>query len=433
MIYDILHKLNSTTKRNEKIQILSDNKDNELLKTIFFYALNPYYSYNIKKIPKYLPSSEKFSLTDFIFFLDRLRNREVTGNAAIDELTFYLSNMNINDSSIAVNILSKDLRCGTSTATVNAVWDNLIPTYPCLLAEPYSKKLVDKHITFPAISQLKSDGVRVNIFVSNTGVVLKSRSGRDIDVLGMFDHLVDYIENNQSIVLDGELLVTDKDNNILPRKIGNGIINKAIKGTIKESEAKNIVASIWDIIPQHSFFSGTHPVPYIHRFDEVSKFIERNPPKLYLIPTVVVDSIEEAQEHFSSMLSNGEEGTMLKDINHIWEDKRSNKILKMKSELECEMQVTDWVQGTGKYEGLLGNIVCRDKSGKVIVSVGSGFSDNQRTTIKPDDIVGQIVTIRYNEIIKSADKETMSLFLPRFVDLRLDKDEPDDLSTNADK
>lgn len=426
-ITNILDELNSTSKRNEKIRILQNNKDNSLLQKVFFYALNPYYSYGIKKIPNFTYIKTHYDLNDFIVFLDELRERKVTGNAAIDRLSHYLSNMSPHYAKVASNIVNKDLRCGTSTATVNSVWKNCIPTYPCLLADSYKKETVDKNITFPAISQLKSDGVRVNIFVTDTSVILKSRSGREIDVLGRFDHLTNYAKG-EHFILDGELLVVDQDNKILPRKVGNGIINKAIKGTISEKEAARVVASIWDLIPYDDFTRCYCDIPYIQRFNRVVSLTDNNIDGITIIPSIVVDTLDEAQNHFSEMLVNGEEGTMLKDINHVWENKRSKKILKMKSELECELLVTEWLEGTGKYKGMLGNITCVDMSRKVMVNVGSGFSDEQRRSITKETIVGSIVSIRYNEIIESDGKETHSLFLPRFIEIRMDKEEPDDLS-----
>lgn len=428
-IHHIIDELNSTSKRNEKVRILQDNKQNDLLKKVFYYALNPYYSYGIKKIPSYTYIKSCYSISDFIQFLDELRERSITGNAAIQRLGHYLSHMHPDEAIVASNMVNKDLRCGTSTATVNSVWKNLIPTYPCLLAESYSRKLVDENIKFPAISQLKSDGVRVNIFVFRDSVTLKSRSGRPIDILGKFSHLSQYAQEEAPFVLDGELLVVDKDNNILPRKMGNGIINKAIKGTIKDDEASRVIASVWDLIPYSDFINCYCDIPYIQRFNSVVNLTDNNIDCITVIPSMVVDNIEEAQKHFSEMLSSGEEGTMLKDINHVWENRRSKKVLKMKSELECELLVIDWLEGTGKYKGMLGNITCVDLSRSVTVNVGSGFSDEQRKTISKNDIVGRIVTIRYNEKIQSDSKETDSLFLPRFIEVRMDKDDPDDLSS----
>ena len=63
----------------------------------------------------------------------------------------------------------------------------------------------------------------------------------------------------------------------------------------------------------------------------------------------------------------------------------------------------------------------------VLVEVSiSGFSDDLRKEITDDidNMMGGIVTVKYNERIKSKDKNRMgvdSLFLPRYEEFRLDK------------
>ena len=46
-----------------------------------------------------------------------------------------------------------------------------------------------------------------------------------------------------------------------------------------------------------------------------------------------------------------------------------------------------------------------------------------------DRVIGGIVTVRYNELISSDSKDTYSLFLPRIIEFRLDKDDADSLET----
>jgi hypothetical protein len=57
----------------------------------------------------------------------------------------------------------------------------------------------------------------------------------------------------------------------------------------------------------------------------------------------------------------------------------------------------------------------------VRVGVGSGFSDKQRKELTPDAILDKIVTVRYNVKIQD-EKGGWSLFLPRFIGIREDKD-----------
>ena len=140
-----------------------------------------------------------------------------------------------------------------------------------------------------------------------------------------------------------------------------------------------------------------------------------------MIETIEVADLAEAEAHFAEMLKRGEEGTLLKSKDHVWEDKRSYGLLKMKAIKDADLEVVDWQEGTGKYEGMLGALICQSSDGKVEVSIGSGFSDEQRKNFTREATVGRIVEVIYNERITSRNRESDSLFLPRFIELREDK------------
>jgi len=108
----------------------------------------------------------------------------------------------------------------------------------------------------------------------------------------------------------------------------------------------------------------------------------------------------------------------------VWENKRAKHQIKFKGELECDLLVTETVEGTGKYEGMLGAIVCETSDGQIKVNVGSGFNESQRQTLKKEDLIGKVVAVKYNARIKNKLGEE-SLFLPIFVEVRDDKDNAD--------
>jgi len=78
-----------------------------------------------------------------------LRERVVTGNAAIDHLTNILQAVNPDDAKVLERIIEKDLKCGVQVSTANSVWSGLIQEYPVMLCSGYEQKLVDK-INYPA-------------------------------------------------------------------------------------------------------------------------------------------------------------------------------------------------------------------------------------------------------------------------------------------
>ena len=184
-VYDILQALEGTSSRNEKIAMLQANANNEVLKQVIVYALDPFKNFYIRKIPQYkIDEPTMLTLENALPKLDKLINREVTGNAAIEYLRLLLTELQPEDAQVIERVVSKDLRCGVSDSTVNKVWKDLIPTYPCMLCSGYEEKLVER-MNFPAYVQLKMDGMRFNAIVKDGKVQFRSRNGKELDLLDL--------------------------------------------------------------------------------------------------------------------------------------------------------------------------------------------------------------------------------------------------------
>ena len=276
-----------------------------------------------------------------------------------------------------------------------------------------------KNIKFPAIVQTKMDGMRANIIIDDNGKIeVRSRNGKHIELHGLFDNTFNIV----NAVVDGELIVLDADGTILDRKTGNGILNKAVKGTISDEEASRVRMTAWDIIPLEDFKAGKCDTPYDERLRELS-LIDRDD-KVDLVDWHLAGDMDVVRMLFQEALADGQEGVIVKNTDSIWEDKRSKGQVKMKVELEADLLVTEWNEGSGKIEGLMGSVTCVTADGGVEVNVGSGFNDEDRKMVA-EDIVGKIITVKYNEIIQDKNCNTKSLFLPIFVEIRLDKDKAD--------
>lgn len=421
---EFFNELASDNSRNFKIAKLRENEHDRLLRRVIFHALDPFTQYYIRKIPKYKPCEDEvvMALDSAVDLLHDLSSRLVTGNAAIDHLKRVLELLSADDAKVIERIIGKDLKCGVSVSTANAVWSGLIPEYPCMLCSAHDEKLVNK-IKFPAIVQKKEDGMRFNAIVQDGKCEFRSRNGKEIQLLGRLENEFICMANGMDVVFDGELLVAS-DNGVLDRQTGNGILNKANKGTISDAEADKVIAHIWDMIPYAYFIDGEYNKPYVDRLNNLAKIIF--PEKIELVETHIVEDMNSVQNIFNDYLSNGFEGIILKDGQSIWENKRSKGQIKFKGEEECDLRIVDVEEGTGKYTGMLGAIVCESNDSILRVSVGSGFSDAQRTEYKRDDLLGKIVAVKYNMRIKNKQGEE-SLFLPVFIEVREDKNQADSI------
>lgn len=430
MNYDSLfNHLASNNSRNFKIAELESHKDDKLLREIVRLALDPFTQFYIRKIPSYAPNINsagiklKFALDTLI----DLSSRRITGNAAIDFLRNTLEALNYEDAKVLERIIQKDLKCGVSDSTANKVWPGLVHEYPVMLCSQYDDKLIAK-MSWPAYVQLKMDGMRFNAIVNNGDCEFRSRNGKEVNLLGHLKKEFIAAADGKNVVFDGELLV-ESDGKVEDRQTGNGILNKAVKGTISEKEASRVRATVWDMIPYDDFIAGHYAVQYLIRFSRLESI--DLPKNIRLVQSTYVQDYEEAQVIFQRYLEQGQEGIILKDLNGPWENKRAKHQVKFKGELECDLEILGVDEGTGKYAGKLGALVCgsRLKDGKrLAVSVGSGFNDAHRDSLWSvrDSLIGKVVAVKYNARIRNKQGED-SLFLPIFLEVREDKTEADSI------
>ena len=107
-----------------------------------------------------------------------------------------------------------------------------------------------------------------------------------------------------------------------------------------------------------------------------------------------------------------------------YKGKRSNELLKIKAHLDDEYRVTGVEMGPIRYikhgteveEEMLSAVKIQHKGFEV--SVGSGFKIAERQYYYkfPDEINGQVITVRYTEETHNEHDE-ISLRFPRFVGL----------------
>jgi ATP-dependent DNA ligase len=437
MINEIFETLAGNASRNFKIDYLNQHKDNKTLKEVIRLALDPYTQFFIRKIPHYGIIGGD-TLEQGLDQLTHLSKRMVTGNAAIEFLSTILARQTPDNAKVIERVIEKDLRCGVSESTANKIWPNLVMEYPVMLASGYEDRLVEQ-IEWPAYVQLKMDGMRFNAIVKNNQVEFRSRNGKLIDIpdvgfdapfLALADHY------KCEMVFDGELLVADENELPLDRKTGNGILNKAVKGTMIGTEAKKVRATLWDAIPFGEFEKEKSDEPYQHRFaklDNAISHVKNNYPSfihtlIKLIWHKQVSSLEEARSIFEKFLSDGQEGIILKTRNGVWENKRAKHQIKFKGEYECDLLCVGWEEGTGKNVGRLGALLLESSCGQLKVGVGSGLTDDDRINIGKD-VVGKIIAIKYNAIVDDKQTNIKSLFLPIFLEVREDKQTADVLSS----
>lgn len=431
MVLDILNRLSSDESRLFKESVLLENKNNQEFIRVLELTLDKLnYTYYIKVVPQYQQKEVKYTLSQALELLvSNICSRKYTGHAALDFVSDLLSSVTSEDAEVLCRVIKRDLRCGVSEATVNKIFKNLIPTYPCLLANPQNEKNL-AHIRYPAYAQLKADGVRINIVINlaNQSVRYFGRSGKEFDFNNVHDSYFLEVakQAGDSIVFDGEALCySDKEEQLfMERAQGNGIISKGLHSTQSKQESENLHFVLWDIISLADFQKKKSLVPYSERFKKLTSVIQ-NCKTATVIESHIINSFHEATLIYDKYIAEKLEGIIIKNFSGIWEDKRSKDLVKLKEENECELRVTGFKPGTGKYTGMIGSLDCESADG-VVVNI-AGFTDELRGVDYNQYFHGKIITVKYNTIIQDSVTKVYSLFLPRFVEVRHDKELPDSL------
>jgi len=422
-ILSILTRLESASGRLEKEAILKQNADNKILKDVFRLALDPTINFYIKKVPEPILSSNVNTLVEALSMLEsHLATRKFRGHEAARHLAYTLGGLETADQEVIKRVIGRSLKCGVSEGTVEKVWPYLRLSYPCMLVSSMNEKT---KLKFPMMAQTKMDGMRFNAIVEGGAVTYRSRNGKELDLKGVLD--ADFLAhaNGTDVVFDGELLIWGADGKPVDRKTGNGLLTKFQKGTGTVEIAQKIRAVVWDWIPLADFRAGICVIPCQTRWSMMvaGPLTDR----VRIAATTMVNTIKVAQDLYQEKLAEGEEGIILKDPEGHWEDKRVKHQLKMKAELEADLRVVGFTEGTGKYAGKIGSLMVESADGKVKTSVGTGLSDEQRSLDFEKEFKSKIVAVKYNALISDKKTGESSLFLPVFIEIRTDKDVADSI------
>lgn len=432
-IFTAIEEIANTPGKNDKTALVVSHIKEEHFLRVLVYAYDPFKTYGVRQfLPVDTQGHSSFDDTTWQL-LDDLVSRKLSGNAALETIKSQMTRLEPGSRELLKRIILKDLRAGFSENTINKARKGTIPTFP------YMRCSLPKDVDLNAwpwdqgiISQEKADGMFVNVSVETGGVFMTTRQGTPLPSYAFQALLAEIQERFESgQQLHGEILVA-MNGQVLPREIGNGRLNSAIQGGPWEEGCYPIL-KVWDSIPLSSVVSkGRCDRPYLHRLRYLHSQLKEKPGSLVsLIDTRVVRSLKEAYDHYREMLKQNKEGTIIKKPSMIWRDHTSRDQIKLKLEAPCELEVIGFAEGKGKHAGTFGALICQSACASLVVNVGTGLTDAQRLEIhnNRDQWLHSVITVKSNSIMYSDDptRKPHSLFLPVFVERRLDKSEADDL------
>ena len=428
--YKIIKELESNNSRlfKEEVILREMKNNNQKLFEAFFYACDKLLTFGVKQVPISKKNGEGLNWEIFKDLLNKLNRRIITGNKAKEEIKIAMQKCSESEWNYFYRrILIKDLRCGLSEKTINNVAKKnnfpefSIPVFSCQLAqdsEHHKKKLNGEKII-----EVKLDGVRVISILHCDGKVdMFSRNGKELLNFEIVKkQLADSISRQKiatSIVLDGEIVSKN--------------FQELMKQIYRKDNLQNNDANLYlfDFLTFDEFKKGKSIENQKERIKLLKKWFNSRKELLdnvKLLNSEIIDlSTSEGNKRFVSInksaVIDGFEGIMIKDPNAIYESKRSFHWLKLKPVIEISLKVTSVDEGTGRNKNKLGAVTAEgtEENKRFKISVGSGFSDNQRISFwkEKDNLIGQIIEIKADAITKSQDGEFWSLRFPRFKTFR---------------
>ena len=420
----IIKELASNNSRLAKEFILNReaNAKNDILFKGFQYAYDPMITFGVKKIPESRGNKKDLSFSEFQSALQKLMTRELSGHAALDAINDLMSKSNDEQWNYwYAPILRKDMRCGITATTINNVVKKgyshyMIPIFSVQLAEDGADH--PEKIKGEKIIEVKLDGVRVATIVYPNGhVIMLSRNGKEFTNFEAIENNFKSIAHKltEPMVFDGEIM--SKSFNDLMKQLNRKY----------DVDASDSVLWLFDMIPLTEFEKGFSVRTQLERKKQLTEWFHENSQisnNIDLVGFEIVNlDTESGKTRFSeinkSAIDMGYEGIMIKDISAIYKNKRNFAWLKKKPVISVTLKVTAIEEGTGKNQGLLGAFVCEgvDSGKNIIVNVGSGLTDKQRSEFFDKKFIGEMVEIEADAISQNQDGG-YSLRFPRFVRFR---------------
>ena len=438
-IKDIFAEIANESGTNEKMNILSKYKDNELLVRVLYLANSKRVKFYIKQIPEY-QYNEKTPITLDVVLngLTNLSDRTISGYNAINYLKNYLSGLSPDDAYILERIIEKDCKIGMGTRNINKVIPDLIEKTGYMGCKPYSKELItDLLAKGKCYSQEKMDGRFVNIIVQGGELMMESRQGEPTILDNPF--FMTELTQLKDCVINAELTMEG-----LPRYESNGIVSSLItiatkksKGEdpskdIKKLETKHlpyrealdlIRVTAWDILTIDEYFTRTCKRKYKERLADLNATVQGFR-TLSVVETREVSTLAEVMAHFEEILKRNGEGTVVKSMDGVWKDTKPSYQIKVKKEMNLDLRVVGFNYGTPgtKNEHLISSLNVESEDG-LLKTKPQGIDEDEMDyiTANQDKLMGKIVEIKCSGLSQDS-KGNYSTLHPVYKHFRDDKD-----------
>lgn len=415
-VINILTELRETNSSNDKIEILRKNKDNAIFKEVLLWCYDQNINFYITNFNDSLNTGIKTIDTDWNIIknlYEILSTRKCTGNTARNLVKETLDLFDNDTQNIVLSTFKRDLRCNVGTGLINKVYGkDFLSEFSVQLAKAYDENRNYKTDYWWVTPKL--DGIRC-FWKSDTPDILWSRNGKEHKG---FSHILNaihkiYAQYPNISFIDGELFTENMDFNSI-----QGAVTSTVNFDINDKEKMNL--NIFAI--GNNDWQNTEDM---QKFIEILNNIYNKTICLrFIIAKKIENSPEVIKDFARKYVEEGYEGCVLRSIDTYYEFKRGHNLVKFKFFKESDLTIIDMIEGTGKYEGKLGAIICEGIiDGKIVnTECGTGFSDELRQYFWDNKnlIINKLAEIKYQEMSQASNGK-YSLRFPVFRKLKQDR------------
>lgn len=420
----------------EKQDFLKDALEEELFRQVITWALDPMITFGIRDtdfMQETLDARERmderrgrelsaddYKASSFYRNLEKMRERRLTGNTAKTAIKGMLMDYTFETSVLLMMIIEKDIRAGVGISTVNKARPGTLFEFNVMLAS----KFEPEKISYPVYVEPKYDGMRLLAITDADSSDFYTRTGKAVTTVGLDTQLAlqdlfaqgtDIWRPKNKMVFDGELMGESFKETMEQARRKDGSFDKGVFYVFDAMPLEDFKKLKQKKRPMVSYEARRKALADVYRYVKGQAGIE-------LPPSYYCRNEAEVMHFYQSVRDRGLEGLIIKNPTGLYHPRRNRDWMKIKDAQTVDVPIVHAIEGTGKYEGMLGALVV-DCEG-VEVNIGTGFSDADRMTLWESFnngwLTDRLIEVEYHE--KTPDG---SLRHPRFKRFRDDKRKED--------